>query len=186
MPRISSSSWTVPSSPSRPCSATKADVGRERAQACDRSWSTSMPMTSWPSRSSASSTRAPERSDTLALERAPALEDGDAAHRASRPAPLARRGSCSTSASSCRGRRRLARLGASAGAGRSACRRARPARAMTSPMRRTPSRMSSSRDAGEVQPHRRAAAAVDVGGAARDEGDVALLSARASRSVVSM
>ena len=34
-------------------------------------------------------------------------------------------------------------------------------------MRRTPSRMSSSRDAGEVQAHRRAAAAVEVGGAAR-------------------
>src|SRR3984957_14555505 len=64
MPITSSSSCTVPSSPSRPCRATKAASGRSAISSVTRSGPTSMGRTSWPRRSSASCTLAPDRSDT--------------------------------------------------------------------------------------------------------------------------
>src|SRR3954468_4626602 len=73
MPRISSSSWTVPSSPSRPCMATKATSGRSARSRSTRSASASIEITSCPSRSRASSTRAPDRSETWRSSERPPL-----------------------------------------------------------------------------------------------------------------
>src|ERR1700727_2258642 len=73
MPRISSSSWTVPSSPSRPCSATNATSGRSPLSSSTRPGPTSTGRTSWPSRCSASWTRAPDRSDTWRSSERPPL-----------------------------------------------------------------------------------------------------------------
>ena len=64
MPRISSSSCGVPSSPPGPCRAMKATSGRSSLSERTRSASASRGTTSWPSEARASSTRAPERSDT--------------------------------------------------------------------------------------------------------------------------
>ena len=52
------------SSPSRPCSATNATSGRALVNSATRSGPTSIGRTSWPRRSRASCTRAPERSET--------------------------------------------------------------------------------------------------------------------------
>src|SRR3954452_17835046 len=64
MSRISSSSWGVPSSPLGPWRAMKATSGRSSLSERTSPASASMGITSWPSDTSASSTRAPERSET--------------------------------------------------------------------------------------------------------------------------
>ena len=88
MPRISSSSCTVPSSPPTPCIATKATSGRSATRRLTRSAPTSIGSTSWPSRSSASSTRAPERSETPRSSERPPLRTATFI----KPSPALRKG----------------------------------------------------------------------------------------------
>src|SRR5258707_1072066 len=71
--RISSSSCTAPSSPSRPCRATNATSGAACSRRCTRSPPTSIAGAWGPSRSSASSTRAPDLSDTCRSSERPPL-----------------------------------------------------------------------------------------------------------------
>src|SRR5947209_17871017 len=73
IPITSSSSWIVPSSPSRPCRAMNAISGRAASICSTRSPPTSTGTTSCPSRSSASWTRAPDRSDTWRSSERPPL-----------------------------------------------------------------------------------------------------------------
>ena len=129
----------------------------------------------------------PETQRDLPLERPSALQDGDpscTAHRASRRP---------SSGAAPRQLEDVGEIGARRGlaarlrddARRSACRTARPARATIAPIRRTPSRMSSELDAGEVQPHLRRRRA-RRGRRARPGTKATLcVSARARRSVVS-
>ena len=116
----------------------------------------------------------------LALERAPALEDRDGAHLCRRA--CACRQLQDLGESRLGGGRRRPGLGAGARGRRGAAPVSVPYSATcsrtTSPIRRIPSRISSSLDAGEVQPHRRAAAPVDERRPAGHERDV-LLRARA-------
>ena len=79
MPSISSSSCTVPSSPSRPCSAMNAASGARSRSSATSSAPTSIASTSWPSRCSASSTLRAGAQRHAALQRAPALEHRDLA-----------------------------------------------------------------------------------------------------------
>ena len=90
MPIASSSSCTVPSSPSRPCSAMNATSGARRAARATSSGPTSIAITSWPSRCSASCDLGAGAQRDRALQRAPALQDGDRARRRSSILPLRR------------------------------------------------------------------------------------------------
>ena len=156
MPTSSSSSWTVPSSPPRPCSATKATSGRSARQAVDevgadvdRQHVVAEP------RQRVLDARAGAQRDR-ALQRRPALEHRDL-HEASR------RRSGTT----------FSRLGAS-GAGVSAGQRAVERDLLGDDLADPPHALADVvvAHAGEVQPHLRAAAPVEVGGAAGDERDV--------------
>ena len=153
MPRISSSSCAVPSSPPGPCRATKATSGRSAAQPLDQvARRRRAAATSWPSRAERVLDPGAGAQRDAALQRAAALQHGDL-----HPPPSAglaerqhvRRPRSGSSAASPAPRRAAGRVLA----GR-ASRRARPARRSTLPMRRMPSRISSSSDAGEVEPHR--------------------------------
>ena len=169
MPRISSSSCTVPSSPPRPCMATKATSGRSAVQpldqvaaGVDRDHLVPEPLQRVLDPGAGAQRDAP-------LQRPPALQDGDlhadprrlaerqdvpalALPPAREPAPPApARRPCSP----CQGVVQLDLLGDHL---------ADPADALADLVLA---------DAGEVEPHRAAAAAlVDVGGLAGDEGDV--------------
>ena len=80
MPSTSSSSCTVPSSPSRPCSATNATSGASARRRWTRSWPTSIAIDLVAERlERVLDARARAQRD-VALQRAPALEDRDAAH----------------------------------------------------------------------------------------------------------
>ena len=165
MPRISSSSWTVPSSPPGPCRAMNATSGRSSFSRATRSAPGSISTTSWPSERSASSTRAPERSETCALERASAGEHRDA-HQ---PSPSACAASGRTSAHLAAPARRL--------------RRGTPVLARDRLVQRhlLPDHLADAADPladlvrGEAEKLSRIELdprAVDVGGRAGDEGDV--------------
>ena len=176
MPRISSSSWTVPSSPSRPCIATNATSGCAVAQARDQ---VGAHVDRRPPRgraaASASSHPRARAQRHLPLERAPALQHGDPAHVAPSPAgPLAAAAAAVTTrapwASPSRPPRRPAPRGS--GALPVSVPYSATCSATTSPMRRMPSRMSVLVGAREVEPHRVAAAAVEVGAVARHERHV--------------
>ena len=174
MPSTSSSSCTVPSSPSRAVQRDERDVGRRVAQPGTRSWPTSIGTTSWPSASSASCTRAPDRSETLALQRPPALQDRDAAHRAT-PADASSPRRAVGQAQHVRRRRGLGRR-RGRGAARAPGERPVERDLLAHDLADAPHALEDVvvADAREVQPHRRAAAAVEVRGAAGDERDVLL------------
>ena len=169
MPRISSSYCAVPSSPPRPVQGDEGDVGLARRAAADEAPSASIARTSWPSAPSASSTRAPERSETArSSERPPlrtatftsspsaALRNGKDVRRSGSPSSSARARACRASRPGCSGHRlvEIDLLGDD---------RADPADPLADLVLVW---------AGEVEPHRAAAAAVDEGRLAGDEGDV--------------
>ena len=170
----------MPSSPSRPCRARKQTSGASSRSRRTRSWSTSMPCDSWPRRLSASSTRAPERSETSRSSERPPLRTatrlmaGGPSARASgwscgRAAAAARRPAPDRASGAVASARR-------AGAGREPGQRAEQLQLLGDDLADAPDALADVRvaDAGEVQPHRRAAAAVEVGAAPRHERDVAL------------
>ena len=128
----SSSSWTVPSSPSRPCSAMKATSGAASLEHRHEVAPTSIATTSWRSRSSASCTCAPERSETCRSSERPPLST------ATREAHLRllrrdRRAPCDAAAA--RPRRRGLALGRARASGPSLARASRLRRALPRALR---------------------------------------------------
>src|SRR4051794_17673608 len=168
MPAISRSSCTVPSSPSRPCRATKATSGRCARRRSTRSEPTSTPTTSWPRRSSASSTRAPERSDTLRSSERPPLRT--ATRLMSRPLLARPPRQLQHVVGLRRGRLRARRR-------RATGQRAEQLDLLAHDLADAPHALADVllADAREVQAHRRAAAPVQVRRAAGHEGHVLLL-----------
>ena len=175
-PTSSRISCTVPSSPSRPCSATNATSGLASVSRATRSGPTSIPITSWPSASSASRTRAPERSDTwrsserppsstaTRLIRRPGAAAGRSARRAPPPPPPRRAPGARVPA--------VAPVSVEYSWTCSRDDLADPPHALAQVVLGDP---------GEVEPHRGPAAAVEVRRAARHEGDV--LAQRAGQQV---
>src|SRR4051794_11047023 len=189
MPAISRSSCTVPSSPSRPCRATKATSGRCARRRSTRSEPTSTPTTSWPRRCRASSTRAPERIDTLRSRERPPFRT---ATLISPPTPFAnaqrsrvgRRASAPSSGLAPRLSTwqlqhvvRLLRLVPLLRCRCPAGERAEQLDLLAHDLADAPHALADVllADAREVQAHRRAAAPVEVRGAAGHERDVLLL-----------
>ena len=125
--------------------------------------------TSWPSRSSASSTRAPERSETCRSSESPPLRTATFIRPCAAAAARATSGSARRLGAPAAARRRL-------GAGQRAVERDLLADDLADPPDALADRVVA--DAGEVQPHLRAAAAVEVGRAARHERDVVAQRAR--------
>ena len=169
-PSSSSSSWTVPSSPPRPCSATNAtsgalalqpvdEVRRRRRSAARRGRAAA----------SASSTRAPERSETWRSSERPPLRT--ATFTGAPPRRAQRRRRCRSAV-----RARGAARGSAPGERR--VQRDLLAHDLADPPHALADVVLA--DAGEVQPHLRAAAAVEVRRAARHERDV--LAQRARRA----
>ena len=172
MSRISSSSCTVPSSPSRPCIAMKATSGDASRSRWIRSRPTSSATTSWPSRSSASSTRAPERSDTCRSSERPPFST---ATLLTSPPPAAsardRLGSGSTSSPAvASARRRLVDPHRLVLPGERAVELDLLGHDLADAADALADRVLVG--AGEVQPHRVAPAAVEERRLARDEGHV--------------
>ena len=172
IPSSSSSSWTVPSSPPRPCSATNATSGRSAVRRSTRSGPTSIGTTSWPSRSSACSTRAPERIETWRSSESPPLRTATFIRPCAAAAARGRRAPAPPCRAPARRRRGLR-------AGQRAVERELLAHHLADPPDALPDRVVA--DAGEVQPHLGAAAAVEVGRAAGDERHV--LAQRAGQQV---
>ena len=168
IPSSSSSSWTVPSSPPRPCSATNATSGRASPSRSTRSGPTSIATTSWPSRSQRVLHARARAQRDLPLERVAALEDRDL-H------PALRRSGSTREAGSEDGLGRRPRRGR-LGAGQRAVERDLLADDLADPADALADRVVA--DAREVQPHLRAAAAVEVGRAAGHERDVLAQRAR--------
>ena len=163
IPSSSSSSWTVPSSPPRPCSATKATSGRSAVSRSTRSGPTSIGdhLVAEPVERVLHARARAQRD--LPLERVAALEDRDL-----HPA-LRRSGSTRASGSGAAVPRPAAGSGGLR-AGQRAVERELLAHDLADPPDALADRVVA--DAGEVQPHLRAAAAVEVGRAAGDERDV--------------
>ncbi len=82
--RISSSSWTVPSSPPLPCRAMNAASGRSARSVRTMCWSTSSSRTSCPSRRRAASALSPERRETSRSRERPPFRTATLTRR---PAP---------------------------------------------------------------------------------------------------
>ena len=172
------------------------DLGLLRGQPIDEIAPTSIAITSWPSRSSASCTLAPDFSETWRSSERPPLSTATLVNpsaygespKGNRPRAIIQRASALPAAAApWRARRRAPRV---------------LARALARRARRPAGRGAGERpvqhdlladdlpdpadpladlvlvDAGEVQPHRRATATVDVRGTARDERDVLLQRAR--------
>ena len=133
-----------------------------------------MPVTSCPRRSRASCDPAARAHRDLALERAPALEDGDAAH------PASRRGSVQDVGQARLGPRPRPPAPGGRRRRRRAGERAVELDLLAHDLADAPHALADVvlADAGEVQAHRRAAAAVEVRRAAGDERDVARQRAR--------
>src|SRR4051794_9953565 len=175
IPSGSSSSWTVPSSPASPWSATNATSGRASRRRGVRSAPTSMATTSWPRRSSASSTREPEFSETERSKERPPLSTATRVMRGDPPPSRAAPGGVVTAPQRDHVRsgwpvaapRRLVGPGA-AGQGTV------EAQLLAYDLADAPDALTDRVlvDARVVEPHRGSAAAVDERPAAGDERDV--------------
>src|SRR3954453_1527561 len=145
--------------------ATKATSGRSARSRSTRSASASIEITSWPSRSSASSTRAPDRNETWRSSERPPLRT---ATRLTLVAPTAWQAQNVGEAL----RRRT--LGVGLGRRLRARERAVQADLLAHDLADPPDPLADVLlgRPGEVEPHRRAPAAVDVSGAPRHERDL--------------